>query len=116
MDPEIIEPTGWFANIFGSFEWYTIAGIGISAVCFALIGLMLLMRSYKVNLWHGVALGACAVFVATLVNNYTSLAEWITIGLYGSSISASLFVWGMIAFIVVVVYNLVSTRGRMMIR
>jgi hypothetical protein len=97
-------------------DYYLLAGIGLSVASFALLGLMLFINTSNLTIWHGVALGAISLFAASMVNTYTQLYDWVVLGMTGGSTYATIFVLGMIAFVCVMIYNIIATKGKTAIR
>ena len=95
---------------------FMIVGFTLSALFVALLGMMFIGKGRKLTIWHGVALVCGSFFVATIVTNQTNLAGWISLGVTGVSIGATLFVVGMIAMTGVMLYNLFMSKGRILIR
>ena len=95
-------------------DYYLLAGIGLSVASFALLGLLLNTRS--LTIWHGLAIGAVSFFIASMVNTYTQLFDWVTLGMTGGSTYATLFVLGMIAFVGVMLFNIITTKGKTLVR
>lgn len=96
-------------------DYYLLAGLGMVTVFFAML-LLHFVSSQRLTIWHALAIGIIASFSASLVNNYVTLGEWLTLGLMGISTAAMVFVIGVAVMLAVMVYNLISTRGRTMVR
>ena len=101
--------------MFESIDYYTLAGAGMAV---AFIGLLAVtaMRKKPLSAWHLLTIGAVSGFVASVMQSYTLLFDWIALGLTGFSTAASLFVFGMAGMIGVMVYNLAVTRGKTAVR
>lgn len=97
-------------------DYYLLAGIGLSVASFALLGLLLLVNTRSLTIWHGIAIGAVSFFIASMVNTYTQLFDWVTLGMTGGSTYATLFVLGMIAFVGVMLFNIITTKGKTLVR
>jgi hypothetical protein len=87
--------------------------IGMSAL---VILLFLGDGRQKIGFWGGFGLSVAACGVAIIAQNYLGLIDWIILGITGVSISASLFVTGMVVFVCVMFWNLIATGGRQLVR
>lgn len=94
---------------------YAIAGAGLATLFFALL-ILFSLKGKNITIWHALAIGAVSGFVASIAQSYTQLVDWIILGVAGVSLAASLFVIGMIAMLAVMIYNLLATKGRTMVR
>jgi hypothetical protein len=101
--------------ILETIDYYTFVGAGMAV---AFIGLLAVTAMVKkpLTVWHWLTIGAVSGFTASIVQSYTQLFDWIALGFTGASTAASLFVLGMGSMIVVMIYNLIATRGRTMVR
>lgn len=81
----------------------------------ALTILLFIGDKRKLGFWSGFGLSVAACGVAIAAQNYTGLVDWIILGATGVSLSAGLFLVGMIAMISVMLWNFVST-GKQLVR
>lgn len=100
---------------FANLNIYSVAGAGLTTLFFALL-ILAMLKGKNITLWHALAIGAVAGFSASIAQSYTQLVDWIILGITGINTAAMLFVIGMIAMAVVMIFNLVTTRGRTMVR
>lgn len=98
-----------------TLDYYTLVGAGMAVAFIALLAVSAMIKK-PLSAWHWLTIGAVCGFTASVVQSYTQLFDWISLGLTGVSAAASLFVLGMVAMIVVMIYNLMATRGRTMVR
>lgn len=98
-----------------TLDYYMLAGAGMVVAFIALLAVSAVIKK-PLTVWHCLTIGAVSGFAASIVQSYTQLFDWIVLGLTGVSTAASLFVLGMGAMIVVMIYNLIATRGRTMVR
>jgi hypothetical protein len=98
-----------------TIDYYALVGAGMAV---AFIGLLAVTAMIKkpLSAWHLLTIGAVSGFAASIMQSYTQLFDWIALGLTGVSTAASLFVFGMVAMIGVMVYNLLATRGKTAVR
>ena len=96
-------------------DYYTLVGAGMATVFFGLLAATYL-RKKPLSAWHLLMIGAVSGFAASIVQSYTQLFDWVALGFTGASTAASLFVFGMVGMIGVMVYNLAVTRGKTAVR
>lgn len=96
-------------------DYYTLAGAGMAILFFGLL-ILAMLKGKNITVWHALAIGAVAGFSASIVQSYTQLFDWVALGITGASTAATLFVVGMAAMICVMVYNLMATRGKRLVR
>ena len=116
---EVTTTLSGYVDTFISYmtgDVFILAGFALSAVFVALLALMFVGKRRDMTIWHGIALASGAFFVATIITNKTNLADWLALGLGGYSTGAMIFVAGMIAMIGVMVYNMIATKGRNLVR
>ena len=110
--------TGWFTSLTDSFIHTPIYYLSIGLV----VAAVLLMVFYTIGnvkhgqLWYGLFLGAVAVIVAMIAQQYLNLFTVIYLGLTFSDMGAFLFVAGMVMFMVVIASNLIRTNGKHAVR
>ncbi len=83
---------------------------------FSMFFLMLLNNKIKIGFWSGLGLTAAGAGIVVAFQYYTGLIDWVILGLTGISVYAALFVYGMIAMVAVVIWNLIATRGKTAVR
>lgn len=98
-----------------TLDYYMLAGAGMVVAFIALLAVSAVVKK-PLSVWHWLTIGAVSGFTASVVQSYTQLFDWIALGLNGANTAASLFVLGMIGMIVVMIYNLMATRGRTAVR
>lgn len=116
---EVTTTLSGYVDTFMSYmtgDAFMTAGFALSAVFIALLALMFIGKRRDLSIWHGLALAGGAFFTATIITNKTNLADWLALGLGGYSTGAMIFVAGMIAMICVMVYNMIATKGRTLVR
>lgn len=101
--------------ILETIDYYALAGAAMATLFLAVL-MLSYVRKKTLSVWHALAIGAVAGFAASMVQSYTGLIDWLILGLTGTSTAAMLFVAGMIAMIAVMVYNILSTRGKTAVR
>lgn len=100
---------------FANLNIYSVAGAGLTTLFFALL-ILAMLKGKNITIWHALAIGAAAGFAASIAQSYTQLVDWIILGITGVNAAAMLFVVGIVAMAVVMLYNLLSTRGKTLVR
>jgi len=95
--------------------YYLAIGAGIAFFLLAILFVAPAGKN-KLTIWHGVAFGAVAVFIAVCAQNYLQLFDWIFAGLMFYDIGAALFAYGMMAMLGVMIYNFVVTKGKHLVQ
>lgn len=98
-----------------TLDYYMLAGAGMVVAFIALLAVSSVIKK-PLSVWHWLTIGAVSGFAASVVQSYTQLFDWISLGLTGVNTAATLFVLGMVAMIVVMIYNLIVTRGKTAVR
>ncbi|MDY0177400.1 MAG: hypothetical protein RBT25_10985 [Lentisphaeria bacterium] len=98
-----------------TIDYYTLVGAGMATVFFGLLAASYL-RKKPLSAWHWLTIGTVSGFIASMVQSYTQLFDWVALGLTGVSTAATLFVAGMAGMIGVMAYNLLATRGKTAVR
>lgn len=83
---------------------------------FALAAMLFIGSGRKIGFWGGVCLSSASCGVAIAAQHYTGLLDWIVLGATGMSTAASLFVFGMVSMVCVMVWNFVRTSGKHLVR
>ena len=86
----------------------------VGAVALAIM--MFIGSKRQIGFWGGFGLSAASCGVAIAAQHYTGLLDWIILGATGVSTAASLFVLGMCAMIVIMVWNFIRTNGKHLVR
>jgi len=88
--------------------------VGTAFICSVLF--MILETFRKRTLGHFIVFGAFAVCISLIVDNLMGLYAWINLGLTFSNFGASLFLVGMIAVNVSMLWNFFLTSGRKLVQ
>ncbi|MCL2607702.1 MAG: hypothetical protein FWD92_04030 [Methanomassiliicoccaceae archaeon] len=89
----------------------------VAIVLIAVIMMMMyVIGNVKKRFWQGAILGAFAVMAAVIAHGYANLFLVAYLGVTLSDAGAALFVIGMLSFVGVIIYNLLSTGGGRLVR
>lgn len=95
-------------------EWMA---VGI-VFCFGFLMLWYLLSagSIRIGIWHVAFMALASFCIGSALQEYTLLLDWVEFGLTFTNLGASMFVVGMISMIVVMVWNLIASGGRTLVR
>ena len=88
----------------------------VSAFGFLVIWYLLSRGNMKLTFWHFGFMGVSGFLIGTALQAYGRVWEWISAGLHFDNIGASLFTIGLIAMIGVLLWNMIATNGRTLVR
>lgn len=117
MDTITIGINDFLAQFDGLLDIHTYAAIGLTAGFFLFIGILLTgVLGRKFSGWHLVGLGVFSVAGTVIAQHYANLITWLIYGFKLNDIGATVFLIGFVAFVCVLGYNAVMTKGERLVR
>lgn len=88
----------------------------VAAFCFLVLWYIMSLGRLRVSIWHVAFCGVAGWLLGSALQEYTKLIDWIQLGMTFENFGASMFLVGFCSVVVVLIWNLVATSGRTLVR